>query len=237
MRRALISGLVLFPFVAGVLFSRSYWTASSSNAAAPTNPASETVITPTIAVTPSETTIDNFPETVTIKDGTRQIEVRYTGKILRKRAIVLIPMSIYEIASYVEEPAEGETEALLDHLLVDDRTKLFVIRFLMPLPGKAILNDIKIALEESFGDVDMKSIEAEIDRFCSQFGRGSSRGDLVHIVWLKGGKIFSAFEAPDHLEFIAEHQGMARAIWRIWTGPESENRINLVERYSKSTGR
>jgi hypothetical protein len=232
MRRFLICSLIVVPFTIGVFYVMGPW--SLQVTPPPPTQTGNAAMLPTLKVTPSENTIDDFPETVTISDGSRELEVRYTGRILRKRAVVLIPMRIYEIASYVEEPAEGDTETLLDGLLVDGRAKLFIIRFLMPLPGKAILNDIRIALEESFGDVDMNEVDEEIQRFCSQFGRGSSRGDLVHIVWLKGGKVFSAFEAPERLEYIAEHEAMARAIWRIWTGPESENRIDLVQRYSRS---
>jgi hypothetical protein len=237
MRRLAIVCLGLIPFLVSILYASISFLGDvpPADAANATSHIAFGIVPSPLAVQHSKATIDNFPETVTIKDGDRSYEVRYTGKILRKRAIVLIPVRIYEIAAYVEAPSEGETETLLDDLLIDGRPKLYIIRFLMPLPGKAILNDIRIALEESFGDVDMKKVENEIDHFCGQFGRGSSRGDLVHIVWLKGGKVFSGFDAPNNVEFIAEDYDFAKALWRVWAGPNSENRINLVERFSKNT--
>lgn len=173
-----------------------------------------------------------FPERATVFDGSCPTEVHYTGKILRKRAVLLVPVNIYEIAAYVEEPAEADQETLLDEMLVDGPVKLFVLRFLLPLPGRAILADIRQAIVDSFGDVDMGQLQCEIDRFCGQFGRGASRGEMVYIVWLPGGRIYSGFHTADPLSFIAADEPMARAIWRVWAGPDSENRVDLVERFT-----
>lgn len=187
-----------------------------------------------IQIQPSAALLDGFPESLTIDDGRRTVTVEYTGKLLRKRSLVLVPVGVYEIAGYIEAPTTGQTEQLLDNMLVEGPSKLYMIRFLLPLPGRAILNDIHESVVASFGDVNMEEVEADINRFCKQFGRGSSRGDIVYIAWLGGGRVYSGFQTPNEATLVAQDGDLARAIWRIWAGPESENRVNLVERFRQS---
>ncbi|MFO0947635.1 MAG: hypothetical protein U1D30_17210 [Planctomycetota bacterium] len=191
-------------------------------------------VPPSIRLEPSTSLLDGFPESLTIDDGQRKVTVQYTGKLLRKRSLVLVPVNVYEIAGYIETPAVGQSEMLLENMMAEGSAKLYLLRFLMPLPGRAILNDIHESIVASFGDVDMAKVEADINRFCKQFGRGSSRGDIVYIAWLSGGRVYSGFQTPNEATLVAKDVDLARAIWRIWAGPESENRVNLVERFRQS---
>lgn len=177
--------------------------------------------------------VDGFPEVIKVIDGPRTCDVRYMGKIKRSRGVVILSIKTYEIAAYIDEPTRQPTGELLDELLLDGRPKVYLIRFVNPLPGRAILKDIYTEINTTFTDVDMKRLKSNIDRFCQQFARGSSTGDLISIVWLKQGRVYSCFDAMDKVEFIGQDIPLARAIWRIWAGPQcGPERVDLVSRFA-----
>lgn len=187
---------------------------------------------PTIAVVPSEEVIENFPATITVRDGAKSFVAKYTGQFRRNKKFI-IAIDTYDIASYVVEPANGETLELLDGLLVDGKAKVYMLRFVNGLPGRQIMNDIYNEINTSFTDVDLERLQESVDNFCTQFKNGSKPGDIVYIVWLPEGKVYSAFNSADSLTFLAQDVPFARALWRIWAGPRrGDIRFNLVRRYA-----
>lgn len=196
--------------------------------------AEQDVVEPYISVDPSTDTIETFPATVTVHDGDKTYVTHYTGQLRRTKRF-LIEIKTYDIASYVTEMEPGKTLDLLDDLLQDGTAKVFMLRFISALPGRQISNDIYDEINDpvSFGDVDLVRLQHGIDTFCQQFSVGSHRGDIVYIVWLPNGKVYSGFNTADKLNFIGQDIPFARALWRIWVGPKyGDNRFNLVRRYA-----
>jgi hypothetical protein len=167
----------------------------------------------------------------------------YTGQARRlednpKVGPINLPVTVkvYDIASYVIEPKKGDKFELLDGLLQDGPTKVYVIRFLSNLPGRKIMNDIYDEINSTFGDVDVPRLKPSIDSFCTTFKNGSRKGDLVYLVWLPGGRIYSAFNTPEKVHLIGQDKPFAKAIWRIWAGEQfGEKRITLVSQYTRET--
>lgn len=184
-----------------------------------------------ISVEPSKETFEDFPATVTVKDGDKSYTVQYTGQFRRSKKF-LIELNTYDIASYVQSPEKGKTMDLLNDLLVDGEVKVYMLRFINALPGRQISNDIYDAINEQFYDVDVDRLKDGITSFSEQFSVGSSRGDIVYIVWLPGGAVYSGFKTRD-LSFIGKDVPFARALWRIWAGPKyGEKRYGLVRRFA-----
>ena len=177
--------------------------------------------------------VEGFPETVTIHTGNEELLTELTGHFTRSRNLLLITLNLYEIASYVEAPEKGETELLLNGLLEDNCPKVYLIRFRMKLPGKAVLKAITDEINATFTDVDMDRLKENIDRFVGQFAGGASAGDMIYVARLPGGLVYSSINAPEHLGLIAEDQPLARALWRIWAGETSgPERVGLVKRFA-----
>lgn len=190
---------------------------------------------PTISVEPSPDVVENFPARITIRDGEQTFVAEYTGQYRRIKQVI-ISINIYDIASYVHEPTKGDTLELLDGLLVDGKAKVYMIRFLNDLPARPLLNDIYKDINTSFTDVDLERLRENIDNFCSQFKNGSRNGDTVYVVWLPGGKIYSAYNSMDPLPLLARDIPFARALWRNWAGPRrGDIRFNLVRQYANET--
>lgn len=184
-----------------------------------------------ISVEPSKENLEDFPATITVKDGDKNYTVQYTGQFRRSKKF-LIELNTYDIASYVQSPEKGQTMDLLNDLLVDGEVKVYMLRFINALPGRQISNDIYDAINEQFYDVDVDRLKDGINTFCEQFSVGSSRGDIVYIVWLPGGAVYSGFKTRD-LSFVGKDVPFARALWRIWAGPKyGEKRYGLVRRFA-----
>lgn len=187
-----------------------------------------------ISVETSGALISGFPETVTIGAGDEQFTTTYTGMFTRSKNVLFVPIALYSIASYVENPHEVNSKALLDRLLKDGPRKVYILRFLKPLPGNQILNAIREEINATFSDVDMDRLESNINQFVQIFSPGSSTGDEVYMVWLPGGKLYCSFKDQSKLEMIAQDVPLARAIWRIWAGEQTgEERLSLVERFTE----
>jgi hypothetical protein len=184
-----------------------------------------------ISVEPSKENLEDFPATITVKDGDKSYTVQYTGQFRRSKKF-LIELNTYDIASYVQSPEKGQTMDLLNDLLVDGEVKVYMLRFINALPGRQISNDIYDAINEQFYDVDVDRLQDGINTFCEQFSVGSNRGDIVYIVWLPGGAVYSGFKSQD-LSFVGKDVPFARALWRIWAGPKyGEKRYGLVRRFA-----
>lgn len=180
---------------------------------------------------------NGFPKSLTIHEAGRTFQAQYTGQFTRVRKLLIFPVKVYTIASYVEAPNQGDTQGLLDSLLTDGPRKVYVLRFLRSLTGKQILGAIREEIDLTFDDVDMVRLQSNIDRFCENFANGSSPGDLVYIAWLPGGRLCTSFNKPEHVEMIAEDIPLTRAIWRIWAGANAgAERVGLVERYANRPG-
>jgi hypothetical protein len=188
---------------------------------------------PTISVQLSAETIEAFPATVVVREGGREHVAHYTGQARRIKPIFVLPIQVYDIASYVVEPKPGAPNDLLDGLLVDGPPKVYLLRFLNNIPGKKIMDDIYDEINTTFTDVDVDRLQENIDRFVKQFQGGSKKGDVVAIVWLPGGKVYSGFNTPEAVQFIGHDVPFARAIWRIWAGDKfGDKRVQLVSRYA-----
>lgn len=173
--------------------------------------------------------VEGFPETVIVREGNSRHSLTYTGKFIRKRWF----LHLYEIASYIEAPQNGSTDNLLDALLRDGTRRVYLLRFLKPLPGSQIHGAIEEEIALTFTDVDMPRLRPNIDNFTRPFGNGSNTGDMVYLVWLPGGRSFSSFGDPQNVSLIARDVPLARAIWRIWAGENSgPERAGLVRRFA-----
>ncbi|MBX3412015.1 MAG: hypothetical protein KF708_04800 [Pirellulales bacterium] len=190
---------------------------------------------PTIAIEPSLEEIENFPARITIRDGAESLVTEYTGQFRRNKVILgAIGIDIYDIASYVAEPAKDGTWELLEGLLVDGKAKIYMIRFLNNLPGRPLMNDIYKDINTEFTDVDLERFQDNVDTFCSQFKDGSRRGDTVYMVWLSDGRVYSAYNTADPLALLVHDVPFARALWRNWAGPRrGDLRFNLVRQYAE----
>jgi hypothetical protein len=96
-----------------------------------------------------------------------------------------------------------------------------------------LINDIYTRINESFTDVDVDRLQDSINAFCKQFEKGSKAGETVYMAWIPGGKVYSSFDKPADVTFLAKDFPFARALWRIWAGPTfGDIRFNLVRRYA-----
>jgi hypothetical protein len=205
---------------------------SSDPAANPVAPPAAEPVSPQIRVEPSKEVTEEFPTFIDVVDGEKRYRCEYTGQFRRTKK-VLVEIKTYDIASYVVEPQKGETLKLLDGLLVDGKAKVYMLRFISALRGQMIMNDIYDRINSSFDDVDVDRLQKNIDDFVSVFKSGSAKGDIVYIVWLPGGKVYSAFNTADPVPYIADDVPFARALWRIWAGPTfGDIRFNLVRRFA-----
>ena len=234
-RVPLASPIVSSPAAPPVTTSSTVATSGPVTAGEETQPADKVKEEPpskTVDVEPSKDLLEDFPATITVKDGDKEYTVQYTGQFRRSKRF-LIELNTYDIASYVQTPKKGKTAELLDDLLVDGEAKVYMLRFINALPGRQITNDIYDAINESFGDVDVDRLKEGIDTFAQQFSVGSSKGDIVYIVWLPGGVVYSGFKTKDNLSFLAKDVPFARALWRIWAGPKyGDKRLTLVHRFA-----
>ncbi len=204
-----------------------------------TEPATTPAATPTpekisrqIRVEPSKEITEDFPSFIEVHDGDKRYRCEYTGQFRRTKKVI-VELKTYDIASYVVEPQKGETLKLLDELLVDGKAKVYMLRFISALRGQMIMNDIYDRINSSFDDVDVDRLQKNIEDFVSVFKSGSQKGDIVYIVWLPGGKVYSAFNTADPVPYIADDVPFARALWRIWAGPTfGDIRFNLVRRFA-----
>lgn len=188
----------------------------------------------TVSLVASDKRVDEFPESVNVRVGDEEYTLTYTGMFTRSRNVVFVPVSLYSIASYIEKPEEVNSKALLDRLLQDGPRKVYILRFLKPLPGKQILTAIREEIDATFHDVDMKRLEENINEFVQIFSEGSSNGDEVYMSWLPDGRLYCSFKKKDSLQLIAQDVPLARAIWRIWAGEQTgEERLSLVERFTE----
>lgn len=195
-------------------------------------PTSIESMSPTIRVEPSKEVVEDFPAFIDVHDGEKSFHCEYTGQFRRTKKII-VEIKTYDIASYVVEPQRGQTMELLDGLLVDGKTKVYMLRFISSLKGTMIMNDIYDRINSSFDDVDVDRLQKNIDNFVSVFKSGSKPGDVVYIVWLPNGKVYSAFNTKDPVPSIAQDVPFARALWRIWAGPTfGDIRFNLVRRFA-----
>lgn len=190
---------------------------------------------PAIKVVPSDELIDAFPKSVTLQVDGQSYSLENTGQFVRARTLVIFPIQIYSIASYVESPTSAHRDDLLAGLMRDGPRKVYLLRFLRNLKGSLIHTAISEEIEETFSDVDMGKFKMDIERFTSQFANGSTAGDMVYMVWLPGGWLFSSYNKADSLNLIAQDVTLARAVWRIWAGPNAgDDRFQLVRRYTNS---
>jgi hypothetical protein len=211
----------------------------AAGTSAPGDPAPSTVATPPaepvarqVQVEPSGETVEDFPAFIEVVDGSKRYRCEYTGQFRRTKK-VLVEIKTYDIASYVLEPEKGETLKLLDGLLVDGKAKVYMLRFISALRGQMIMNDIYDRINSSFDDVDVDRLQKNIDDFVSVFKSGSQKGDIVYIVWLPGGRVYSSFNQANPVPYIADDVPFARALWRIWAGPTfGDIRFNLVRRFA-----
>ncbi len=213
--------------------------AREASAAAPISELAESdpprIPSPTIAVDPSQEEVENFPARITIRDGDESLVAEYTGRFRRTKAILgAIELDIYDIASYAAEPAKGESLELLNGLLIDGKAKVYMIRFLSNLPGRPLMNDIYKDINTEFTDVDLERFQDNVDTFCSQFKDGSRRGDIVYMVWLSDGRVYSAYNTADPLALLVHDVPFARALWRNWTSSRrGDLRFGLVRQYAE----
>ena len=187
-----------------------------------------------LKITISEEMIDGFPASVAIVDGQRTYSLDYTGQFTRRRGILFFDIDLYAIASYVEAPEPGETEALLDEMLVDGVRRVYLLRMLKTIPARAIAGAMDEEIDNYFIDIDMDRLGGAIDEFRGVFGHGAKRGQVVYMAWLPGGRSYASFNDAEHVELVAEDLPLARAIWRIWAGKHSgPERVGLVERLAR----
>ncbi|MBY0586525.1 chalcone isomerase family protein [bacterium] len=206
--------------------------AHATTGSAPLTDSPAEAVSRTIRVQPTKETVEDFPAFIDVTDGSNQYHCQYTGQFRRTKKII-VEIKTYDIASYVVEPSRGQTLELLDGLLVDGKAKVYMLRFISSLTGKMIMNDIYDRINSSFDDVDVDRLQQNIENFVSVFQNGSKPGDIVYIVWLPGGKVYSAFNSADPVPFIAHDFPFARALWRIWAGPTfGDVRFNLVRRFA-----
>ena len=194
-------------------------------------------ILPKVEVKPSEKMVDDFPESMEIIAGDKTYTVTYTGNQERGKKIVLVPLTTNYAANYSIDPKKGDPEKMLEGLLVDGEPRALVLRFARSLPGYFIVSDVNREINESFTDVDIKTLRPNIDRFLNKFANGSSSGDFVYFVWLPGGKLYVGYETPNDVEFIAKDVPFVRALWRLYAGKHRDDRTDLVKRFAEKPGR
>lgn len=170
-----------------------------------------------------------FPQTLTLVVDGKEHELQYTGALVRQKQVLFVTLTLYSLASYVEKmPAATDPDEQLDSLLRDGPRKAYILRFGMSLPGGQIMTAIEDEIDATFGDVDTVAHADALDRFTKPFGEGATKGDVVHLAWLPGGKVFAGFRTKVG-SLIGKDIALARAIWRIWAGTGAgEARYGLV---------
>lgn len=187
----------------------------------------------TVRVKVSKEQIDGFPKSMEVEAGDQTFEADYTGNVIRKKVVLVLPVHTNTVASYVIDPKEGVADELADSLMVDGQPRALILKFVMRLPYAFIANDINTEIKKTFTDVDVPRLRNNIDRFINKFSNGSQPGHLVYFVWMPGGRVYIGYETPDEVELIAEDIPFARALWRIYAGRDEPDRANLVKEYAR----
>lgn len=186
-----------------------------------------------VQVKTSEEKIDGFPKSIEIQAGDQHFSANYTGNVIRKKVVLILPVRTNNVASYVIDPKEGDADELADSLLVDGEPRALILKFAMRLPYTFIADDINTEIAETFTDVDVPRLRKNIDRFINKFSNGSQTGHLVYFVWMPGGRVYIGYETPNEVELIAEDVPFARALWRCYAGRQEPDRADLVKQYAR----
>ncbi|MFO0947679.1 MAG: hypothetical protein U1D30_17445 [Planctomycetota bacterium] len=237
MKRILLTSLVLG--MVGVSVA-GYWYSRIGSGPPPTPmgpaPKPKNVETPSsVKVKVSESSIDDFPESVEIEYGDESILATYTGHLVKRKKVLVLPVETNRVACYVVDPQEGDGDALADALMVDGYPRALLLRFTRRLPGSFIANDIEENIRKTFTDVDVPRLRSNIDRFVQKFANGSAPGHKVYFVWMPGGRVYIGYETPNNVELIAEDVPFARALWRCYVGRDQPDRTDMVKRYAQTT--
>ena len=205
----------------------------------PTAPSSKEAV----AITPMRVVIASglrgdtpFPDSVAVWENDRKIVLAASGNYTRSRPLPLIgDVSVYEVASYLEFPPTGSTEEMLASIWRDDGSKVYLLRFLFPLPGWQLRKAVHDEMARSFDDVPVEEHQEAIDRLLKTFEGGASTGDVFYLVRLTGNRILLGVRDEKNLQLVTDSPALARAIWRMWAGPTAEpGRSGLVGRLKKS---
>lgn len=235
MKRLLLAGLMVV--LVGVS-SAGYWYSRIGSGPLPRSegpaPQPKDETTPNLVkVNVSDSTLDNFPETVEIEFGDEKILATYTGHLVKRKKVLILPVETNRVACYVVSPTMGDGDTLADDLMVDGQPRALLLRFTKRLPGSFIADDIEQNIRETFTDVDVPRLRPNIDRFVQKFANGSAPGHKVYFVWMPGGRVYIGYETPENVELIAEDIPFARALWRCYVGRDHADRTDMVKRYAR----
>lgn len=236
MRTAGIVVLVLMVIGAAVgYFTRSLWWPAGvvTNTDGPP-PVVETEETPaSVTVVPTVlNAATNLPDSLVVKAGKKVHTLTYTGHKLDVGTLFFLSLELYRLGSFVETPEPASAEAWQEKLLTDGTPKAYLLQFSNQLPGGPIQSAIQEKIDTTFTDVDMAKLGKSIDYFVGLFANGAAKGDTVYLVWLPGGKVYVGFKTTE-LSLLAEDPAFARALWRIWAGPQSANWADLSLKFTK----
>lgn len=198
-------------------------------------------------VTPIDKTVDiasplyagsPFPDQVVVVEGGRRSTLSMTGSYVRFKKVLFATINIYEVASYVVDRPTGSTEEMLDAIWRHDGTKVYLLRFLFPVPGWELRQAIQDEMARSFHDVSIDDHKEELDRIRTAFGTGAAASDVFYLVRLPGNRIYLGVRNEKDLSLVTTSPPLARAIWRMWAGPTAEpGRAGLVKLLESSAAK
>lgn len=180
--------------------------------------------------------VDGFPASVEVLDGDRSYTVEYTGQFTRQTKLLFLSIDLYTIASYIESPKPGETEQLLDDMLVDGVRRVYLLRMCKNIPSGAIAHAMDLEIDNYFTDVDLDRLSEQVNAFRAVFSSGARRNQIVYMAWLPGGRVYASFNNPNDVKMIAQDLPLAKAVWAIWAAPHSgPERVGLVEKIATAS--
>lgn len=174
---------------------------------------------------------DSFPDTIELREGEFKTKLSRTGSYTRSRFVLITDVDFYEVSSYVETSPTGSTIEMLDSLWRDDGRKVYLLRFVISVPGWQLRKAVHDEIARSFDDVPLDEHRIEIDGLLKAFASGASAGDVFYLARSPGDRIHVGVRSEKNLDFVTSAPALTRAIWRMWAGPTAEpGRAGLVSR-------
>jgi hypothetical protein len=172
---------------------------------------------------------NHFPDSARVQADGEEVETRFAGQLTRYANLYVVKLPVYSVAAYLEPPDTGrDAEGILQNMMVDGLTRVYVIRFERNVSGAQLEDAFRKEIDATFGDVDMPRLKPRIDTVLAQFGKGAKKGDRVYMVWRPGGRLHCGFGNPHAIGPVAVDIPLARAFWRIWAGEQNADRTELV---------
>jgi hypothetical protein len=177
-----------------------------------------------------ESTEKEFPREISFTHDTTDYALKATGTTVRTK--YFIQAKVYGMVHYMENPQRGSVEEVIQAVLTEEKAKQIVMDFTRDVGSDQIQGAYLDGFKENATEEELKTIQADVDRFLSYYSTEIKENDQLILRWLPGGTVVAIIEDKPHTPIT--NPTFARVLWTIWFGPDSiVDPEELVALYAK----